>query len=284
MVAPTTLATALLFYFGWAHLYWFFNYFGIDATVLGPSTTDYLMRSVDALFIPLIVIAAVCLAVMWGHTALPDRWRSWPRTRRQTGALVGIGILLLLNGLSRLVVITVFNRGLCVAPMSVIVGILLIWYVIVLRRRRRWERDPTAPRRSEAANIAEWAVMFVLIAMSLFWIATDYSVAVGQTRARQLAAEMPVQPGVVLFSEKDLQLSSSEIRTTECSNSLGAESAYRFRYDGLILLIEIGGHYVLLPRTWRRGADTAIVIPQDDVGTLRFEFASSAGYRPPPAC
>src|SRR5215211_3967643 len=53
-VAPTTVLTALLFYFGFAHLYWFFYYFGVDSSVLGPSTRDYVMRSVDALWIPLI--------------------------------------------------------------------------------------------------------------------------------------------------------------------------------------------------------------------------------------
>lgn len=36
-VAPTTMVTAVLFYFGWAHVYWFFDYFGVDSTTLHPS-------------------------------------------------------------------------------------------------------------------------------------------------------------------------------------------------------------------------------------------------------
>jgi hypothetical protein len=77
-VAPTTLVTALLFYFGWAHVYFFFDYFGIDSSVLGASTSDYVMRRVDALFIPVITFGAVGLGLMWGYVALPERVRRGP--------------------------------------------------------------------------------------------------------------------------------------------------------------------------------------------------------------
>src|SRR5262249_35462545 len=111
-VAPTTVLTALLFYFGFMHVYWFFHYFGIDSTLLGPSTRDYVMRSVDALWIPLISVAAVGLGLMWGYVALPERVRHGPRSRWQLVVLTGLGILLLLNGLSGLFVQTPLNRGL----------------------------------------------------------------------------------------------------------------------------------------------------------------------------
>jgi hypothetical protein len=281
-VAPTTLLTALLFYFGWAHVYWFFDYFGVDSSILAPSTREYVMRSVDALFIPLIAVAVVGLALMWGHLALPERIRSGPRSRWQLIALTVTGIVLLVNGLSRLVVITPFNRGLCVAPICIIVGVVLLWYLTLLRRSRLHAANPTP--RSDAAVLSEWAVMFVLVAMSLFWLATDYSIAVGQTRARQAAAEIPSRPEVVLFSEKDLHLDGPDIRETKCSTGPDEESAYRFRYDGLVLLGEVGGQYVLLPREWQRGMGTAIVLPKSGVGATRFEFATTDDYQPPPTC
>lgn len=282
-VAPTTLLTALLIYFGWAHVYWFFYYFGVDSSVLAPSTREYAMRSVDSLFIPLIVFAIVGLALMWDYIALPERVRQRPLSRWQTIVVTAIGILVLLNGLSRLVVVTPLNRGLCVAPICIIAGVVLLWYLTLLRRKRIQQEDPTA-RRSDAAILCEWAVMFVLVAMSLFWIATDYSVAVGQTRARQFAAEIPSRPDVILFSEKDLHVDGSQIRETACTTGSESESAYHFRYDGLVLLIEIGGQYVLLPEAWERGQGTAIVLPKEGVGATRFEFATADDYRPPPTC
>jgi hypothetical protein len=38
IVAPTTLLTSLLFYFGWSHAYWYYDYFGVNATLLGLTT------------------------------------------------------------------------------------------------------------------------------------------------------------------------------------------------------------------------------------------------------
>ncbi|MFI7442746.1 hypothetical protein [Nonomuraea indica] len=45
IVAPTTVLTAILFYFGWSRAYWFHDYFGVDATLLGLTTQDYLQLS-----------------------------------------------------------------------------------------------------------------------------------------------------------------------------------------------------------------------------------------------
>ena len=52
IVAPATLLTALAYYFGWRRERAFAGYFGIDPSVLGFSTSDYILRSVDALFVP----------------------------------------------------------------------------------------------------------------------------------------------------------------------------------------------------------------------------------------
>jgi hypothetical protein len=280
-VAPTTLVTALLFYFGWAHVYWFFDYFGVDSSVLGASTTDYVMRAVDALFIPLIVIAVVGLALMWGYIALPQRVRRGPTAHWQLTSLTVIAILLLANGLTALYDGTrwVLNSGLCVAPICVIVGVVLLWYLILLRRNRIGQTS-----RSDAAILCEWAVMFILVAMSLFWIATDYSVAVGQTRARQQAELIPYRPEAILFSEKDLHLDDADVHKTVCTTAPGLQSAYNFRYDGLVLMIEMGSHYVLVPSNWKRGDGTAVVLPKDGIGATRLEFATAHNYRPPPTC
>ena len=63
-----------------------------------------------------------------------------------------------------------------------------------------------------------------------------------------------------------------------------SESAYHFRYHGLVLLIEIGGRYVLVPADWERGQGTAIVLPKDAGGAMRLEFATSDDYQPSPTC
>jgi hypothetical protein len=99
-----------------------------------------------------------------------------------------------------------------------------------------------------------------------------------------LSAQIPYRPAVILFSEKDLHLDGAEIRQTACATPPGSESAYHFRYDGLVLLIDIGNQYVLLPRTWQRGHGTAIVLPSSGIGATRFEFSTTNDFRPAPTC
>lgn len=53
VVAPSTLLVALAFYFGWVLTNSRASYFGIAASALGFSTQDYLLRGVDALFVPM---------------------------------------------------------------------------------------------------------------------------------------------------------------------------------------------------------------------------------------
>lgn len=278
VVAPTTLLTALLFYFGWAHVYFFFDYFGVDSSVLGASTRDYVMRSVDALFIPVITAGAVGLGLMWGYVALPERARRGPTSRWQLLTLAILGVLLVLNGAIRLFWKNPLNTALCVAPICLIVGIGLLWYLVLLRRNRIG-----LTHRSEAAILTEWAVMFTVVAISLFWIAADYSIRVGQSRALEQEAQLPGRPEAILFSEKDLHLDANDVTTTACRMGPDTESAYHFRYEGLVLLIEIGGQYVLVPRDWARGHGAAIVLPKSGLGAMRLEFATD-GYQPSAAC
>jgi hypothetical protein len=78
VVAPTTLLTSLLFYFGWSHAYYFYDYFGVNSTLLGLTTRDHVQKAVDGLFIPMMVVACVGLLALWAHSLLRA---AWPRGR-----------------------------------------------------------------------------------------------------------------------------------------------------------------------------------------------------------
>ncbi|MBF6220765.1 hypothetical protein IU479_21925 [Nocardia abscessus] len=278
-VAPTTLLTALLFYFGRNHANWFFLYFGVDPSVLGLTVTDYLVRSVDALWVPLMTFAVIVVALMWGYLLLPQ----WIRTHgRSRWARIGIAVpavVVALNGLSGIFWTTPLNRGFLVAHLCTLIGTVVLWSVVVALRRDRRERDPSAPVRSEAALLTEWAVLFAIVGLTLFALATDYSAAVGKTQARRVAAHLGKEPNVVVYSDKDLFLASNDVRKVECGNRAGSEPAYRFRYDGLVLLLHVGNQHVLLPRTWTPRSGAAIVLPGSS--GVRFEFRAPTD--PPPA-
>jgi hypothetical protein len=48
------------------------------------------------------------------------------------------------------------------------------------------------------------------------------------------------------------------------------DAAYRYRYDGLKLLLQSGDQDVLVPATWTADNGTTIVLPRTD--SLRLEF------------
>ena len=72
VVAPTTLLTALMYYFGrqaYAGLLW---YFGSDVTVLDLTVQDYLNNSVAGFIPPLIAAAGATLLALWMHQLLME--------------------------------------------------------------------------------------------------------------------------------------------------------------------------------------------------------------------
>jgi hypothetical protein len=283
IVAPTTLLTALLYYFGWSHAYWFCNYFGVNSTVLGFTSTDYLMRSVDALFVPMTVAASAALLAVWGHSLLRARLAagSRPRALRIIVPVMAIvGGVLVFGGFASVFTTTVLSEHLVAAPLSLGFGVLLLVYAIHVRRLVAEENESTSTGRGWAA-IVEWAVVFVLVGLSLFWAATDYSAAVGRSRASHFVAELPSYPNVVIYSERSLSLHASGVREVLCKD---AQAAYRFRYDGLKLVLESGDQYLFLPAEWAPADGVAILLPR--TSSLRLEF-SPAGARPnsgPSAC
>ena len=66
VVAPLSVLTAVLFYFGNVSSRAQFEYFGVDVDTIGLSTQDYVMRSPQALLTPLLVLVLVGVVVAIG--------------------------------------------------------------------------------------------------------------------------------------------------------------------------------------------------------------------------
>ncbi len=283
IIAPTTLLTALLYYFGWSHAYWFFNYFGVDSSLLGFTSTDYLMRSVDALFVPMTVAASAALLGVWGHVLLRARL---PRCGRAVQRGLGLGLalaggILALGGLCSVFTTTVLSEHLVAAPLSLGGGVLLVVYAA--RLRRTLSAGPRPAGRGSGPGwqaSAEWVIVFVLVGLSLFWAATDYSAAVGRSRARDFVARLASYPDVAVYSQLSLSLRAPGVREVRCQEP---QAAYRFRYDGLKLVLQSGDQYLFVPAAWTSARGVAVLIPRSS--SLRLEFypvSAAAGL--PAAC
>jgi hypothetical protein len=84
-----------------------------------------------------------------------------------------------------------------------------------------------------------------------------------------VAQNLGARPAVTVFSARRLHLTGVAEQELD-----GRDSAYRYRYAGLRMLIRSGGKYFLLPDGWIRGRGAAIVL--SDGPSLRFEFGSGA--------
>jgi hypothetical protein len=286
VVAPTTLLTALLYYFGWAHAYYFFGYFGVNSTLLGFTTTDYLIRSVDALFVPMTIAAIAVLAGLWIDGVLRKKLIHQPADPISRAVIIaltaGALALVVIGGISTFVYRTVLNQYAAAAPLSFAVGVLLLAYVVHVRRyvAATEHKSPAIGARPWAGAV-EWAVVFALVGISLFAAATDYAAAVGSSRAQHFAAFLSGQPDVVVFAEKDLSLHAPGVSELRCRDPL---AAYKFRYEGLKLVLQSGGLYLFLPETWTQATGAAILMPQSNMLRLEFYSASHHAGSQGPAC
>ena len=282
VVAPTTFVTALLIYFGWSHAYSFFNYFGINSTVLELTTQDYLMRSVDGLFIPLTVLAGIGMVGIWAHRLLrrwiPTQWQEVGR-RYAPSSRALIGLVLAVIGLYGVAAQTPFEKlSWIISPVSLGLGAILLTSGARTGPRARPPLSAYAASTPRWITLWAWAGMFVLVGLSLFWVANDYSVAVGTSRARTQERRLPKEPGLVIYSAQSLSLKGPGVRETECAAS---DAAYRYRYDGLTLVMQAADQYVILPEAWSRHSGTAILMPRSD--TVRLEFIPPGTPNPRPA-
>lgn len=298
VIAPTTLLTALLFWFGWQRGFWFYDYFGVDTSLLGLTTADYLVLSVDGLFVPLVVLACLVLLAIWGR----------PLVRRQSAigpsVLLICGSILALLGLIAMFVEAVRDVIELAAPLSLAAGVLLLSYANHLRRTpsetdtkadTKADAKPLSPpvatsgRQADAKPVrmagskvgaeelsprrmAEWAAVFSLVGICLFWATNDYSSAVGRTRAEQFVGELPTVPNAVVYSTGELNVGGRGVTETACT---GSKALYAFRYDGLKLVLQSNDQYLLLPAAWTPADGIAVLLPRND--NVRLEL-----YRGPP--
>ncbi|WP_410597536.1 hypothetical protein [Amycolatopsis sp. lyj-23] len=264
VIAPTTVLTGLLFFFGRQHANWLLDYFGVPLSTMGLTAQDYLVRSADGLFAPIAVVLAAVLVLLWVYRFLRARLAetAWQRLLRAATPVAVVG------GLAGVVVAGVgvvhpeaFATSYAVPGAGLSLGVLFL----VAASRMPASRTPR-PRPAAFATV-ELPAAFVLVSVGLFWAVADYSASVGVGRAIEIEGTLAVPPETVLYSAKSLNLTAPGVRETTCRNP---DSAYHYRYTGLKLILQSGGQYFLLPVQWHKADGTAVVLPRTDA--LRLEF------------
>jgi hypothetical protein len=273
IVAPTTVLSALLYYFGWARANAIYGYFGIDQSLLGFSTADYLMRSIVAAFEPLRWSLILSLAAIWF-----DHWFRSTLTRQVgktgsrrmgwiVGIVLGVGLLSLLGGPA------VFLISLPMEPLffsaSWVAGVALtafgarLWLHLKTVREAEEGSDGWASMLPEGIKAMTTWLVVAMLCFSLFWFVSMYADVVGRWEAGQLAGRLDERPCVDVYSRTPLNLESRSIETEEMSAD---KEAYRYRYSGLRFLVRSADRFFLLPEAWsEENAHTIIIRDSDEI-------------------
>ena len=278
-VAPLTLVTALLFYFGYVSTREFFLYFGIDVDIIGLSSQEFVMRSPGALFIPVMILLLLAAGLIVGHRRLRRYLEGAdPAHRRRLIAIIAwTGIALLLAGLVLAFLIPVlveWDYGQLLTPLLLAIGAGLAAYAA------------STVRALGGSGIGRSVVVILVLVLvaGTFWSTATIAKWWGLGQARALASDLTTLPAVVLDTKERLYPGNDAIM----SRDLGEESAptadgdgegaksptFGFRYFGLRLLAQGGGRLYLVPDEWSANAST-IVVPYDDV-RVRFRFLPDA--------
>jgi hypothetical protein len=260
VVAPVTFLSALAYYFGWTKTNTQVAYFGIDHSVLGFSAQDYVLRSVDPLFVPLGGALLVALLVLGAHTAVVV-WLKGGADRKHvrwaSSACAGVSFVFFVIGIDSLFGLTRLPFHYLVGSLSPGIAAALIGYAAFLRLRLpgRPESRTTAIPRWHMASLV--TLLVALIGLSLFWAASEYASELGRSRALRIHANLASLPSVTVLSKQRLLIDAPG--TTEARvGSRG--SAYRYRVSGLKLLIRSGGKYFMLSDGWEPSVGVAIVL------------------------
>jgi hypothetical protein len=257
VIAPATLITTLLFYFGYVSSRAEFSYFGIDVDTIGLSTQDYAARSPQALLVPLLVIALSGATLLVTHRSIR---RASVLAERIAAAGLAVGLVLLASGL-----ILLFSFGLLHdwPPYSFVTPLVLAGGAGVTGYAARLRGIP----------LRGWAIVLVLIVVvtCLFWCTATLAQWSGRGIARNSARHLDRLPSVILDTRDRLFLRSPGIDETALPVAPG--QVYHFRYRHLRLLIEGKDRMFLVPEHWS-ASNSTLVMPLDDSVRVQFQFVN----------
>lgn len=259
---PLTVVTALMLYFGWARTDQQARSMGLDASLFGFSTQDYVLRSVTTLFIPLLAAAGLALGWLALHRRVVARLDR-RRTRDIGAATFAVGLVAVGGAL---VVAAVDREWVPLAPPLVIaLGTATAVY-------GRWVVRAASGGRPDETGTAWQRVLRALaigsvISLALFWELKTYADVVGRGYAVQIARTVQSLPHATAISEAPLGIEAPGVVVEEFTE--GGKTGYRT--TGLRLLVRSGGHLFLLHDRWTPHQGTVVVLPDDE--DVRWQFS-----------
>jgi hypothetical protein len=264
IIAPVSLITALMFYVGWVRSDALFQRFGIDAALLQFSNQDYLLRSVDSLWLPVGLLLLTGLGPTWAYRSVRtrvERGTRPPHIRRVAQVLIAAGVVLTLLGLFEVILPGWLPIDTLIFPVVLGAGVATVYCgTWLLRCATAMEGPKPVTVPSHSALPATLAAL--LIVLNLFWAAGEYAKAIGRGIADRIAADPSSRPSVIIYSEKRLYLGGGLTVAEEVLPD-DPTARFRYRYSKLRLLTAFGDRLFLIPDSWAEGRRDAILLVLD---------------------
>ena len=269
------ILTALLVYFGWRRMETQAAQIGVDQSIFGYGTRDYLLRSVGPVLQLLAIVGAAGLMAVYLNRALRHR------AEKHGPADHVLRITLFIMSVSWLLLpLLAYAFGYVIPaiafvafPLTIAAGVLFLVYSSHLRRELQGSCMPLAGWRS-----VERASVLIVLCITGFWATSNYAEVLGSQLADAIINHVSDLTSVTVYAPQRLAISASG---THESAIPGTAQVYHYRYTGLRLLGHTGGRYFLISDLWKPSYGVIIVL--EDSPPLRFEFGENTAMAMPSA-
>jgi hypothetical protein len=255
IVAPVTLISALLFYFGYVSARSQYEYFGVDVDTIGLSTQDYVMRSPQPLLVPLLVFTLLAVAGLLLHNAIKPTPTAVRRSLVAAAGLLVLGVIALF-----------LYPAIGDVPYYALVVPLVIGLAAAALGYLSYVAARLADRRPPAILIV---LLGVVTTTCAFWATATTAEYSGRGLAKSDAEDLGRFPAVILDTKERLQLRSPGLEETALRP--GAGQTFNYRYRGLRVLVVGDNRLFLVPQRWNP-SNTTLVVSLDSSVRVQFQF------------
>ncbi|MBU9764506.1 sensor domain-containing protein [Mycobacterium sp. TNTM28] len=264
VVAPTTLATGLCYYFGYTSTRKTLAYLGIDSDAVGFTTNDYVTKSTSVLFVTILVALLACTAVLGLCTYL----RRVATAGRHAGALRALawmlgalGLACLVRGMVGVVRPTLTpDEQLWLTPVTLGLGAALLILAAWVFRTVGPEADRPPVSALERALLTVAVVVMVLAA---FWTTNIFATKVGEVAGINAAGDLWTKETTVILDTGDRLFLPDELVRTSLLTEASSPQGETYRYECFRGYAVRGGLWVLLPANWRPQFGYAVLVNAD---------------------
>jgi hypothetical protein len=260
-----------MFYFGWARSNTQARYMGLDVSLFGYSTQDYVIQSISTLYLPLLATVALALGWLALHRRV-DRALGRPsRSALRTAGRIALGVGLLMAASTVLTATLNRNWAPLVMPLVLAAGMAIAAYGGWLASAAS-DADPPLPAVPPWQRALRTLLVGSVITLALFWEVSQYAGVVGRGYALEIARTVYALPRATAFSANPLGIQAPGVREERLDADPDAgKDTLRYRTTGLRFLALSGGRMFLVHDGWTPQRGTVIVLPDND--QVRWQFS-----------